>query len=82
MAAIKNEKLERLMRLLDHLPDPQRLVLVLRMRDKKEWDEIAKTMDRTPAAARKLYSRALVRVQELELRSRLEKKKISPPERE
>ncbi len=82
MAAIKNEKLERLMRLLDHLPDPQRLVLVLRMRDKKEWDEIAKTMDRTPAAARKLYSRALVRVQELEQRRRLEKKKKSPPERE
>ncbi len=74
-AAIKNENLERLMRLLDHLPDSQRLALVLRMRDKLEFDEIGKAMGRSPAAARKLYSRALNRIQELE-------EKKSPPERE
>jgi RNA polymerase sigma-70 factor, ECF subfamily len=80
---IRNESLERLMRLLDHLPDSQRLVLVLRMRDKMDFEQIAKTMNRSPDAARKLYNRALNRIQDLEQKSLTDKaKRKSPPERE
>jgi RNA polymerase sigma-70 factor (ECF subfamily) len=64
-AAIADEHLERLMRLLDKLPELQRKALVLRMRDEMEFDEIGKRMGKSPEAVRKLYSRAMKRIGDL-----------------
>lgn len=60
-----DENLNQLMRLLDHLPDPQRQALVLRLRDDLSFDEIAETMNKSPGAVRQLYSRALKKINEL-----------------
>lgn len=64
-AAMRRENIDLLMGLLDHLPDPQRQTLVFRLRDNMEFDEIAKAMDRSVDAVRKLYTRALQRIHEL-----------------
>jgi RNA polymerase sigma-70 factor (ECF subfamily) len=63
--AMADEDLNRLMKLLDQLPDPQRQALVLRLRDNLEFEAIARIMDKTPGAVRKLYGRALKRIHEL-----------------
>jgi RNA polymerase sigma-70 factor, ECF subfamily len=64
-AAVAGEELNRLMRLLGHLPDPQRQALVLRTRDNMRFEEIAKVMGRSAGAVRQLHNRALIKVNEL-----------------
>ena len=61
-AAMRRENIDRLMGLLDHLPDLQRRTLVYRLRDNLEFDEIAKVLQKTPGAVRKIYERALGRI--------------------
>jgi len=64
-AAMADEDLNRLMQLLDQLPDPQRRALVLRLRDNLEFEAIGRVMGKSPGAVRKLYGRALKRIHEL-----------------
>ncbi len=64
-AAMADEELNRLMRLLGHLPDPLRQALVLRTRDNMRFEEIAKVMGRSAGAVRQLHHRALIKVNEL-----------------
>jgi RNA polymerase sigma-70 factor (ECF subfamily) len=64
-AAMRRENIDQLMGLLDHLPDLQRQTLVFRLRDNMEFDEIAEALQKTPDAARKIYDRALNRINEL-----------------
>ena len=65
-AAIRRENVERLMELLDHLPDNQRQTLVFRLRDNKSFEEIAGELGRSAGAVRQLYYRALRRIGELQ----------------
>lgn len=53
------EELERLMGYLDRVPDAQRQALVLHLKDKKDFEEIATIMNRSPDAVRKLYYRGI-----------------------
>lgn len=64
-AVLVDEKLKKLMGLLDHLPDPQRQTLVLRLRDELSFDEIARILGKSSGAVRQLYSRALKKIDEL-----------------
>ena len=64
-AAMRRESVELLMSLLDQLPDPQRQTLVYRLRDDMEFEEIAAAMEKSADAVRKLYARALERIQSL-----------------
>ena len=63
--AMANENLDRLLRLLDRLPDQQRQVLVFHLKDNKSFEEIAESLDKTPGAIRQLYNRALKRINDL-----------------
>ena len=59
------EEAERLARALDDLEEHHRTVLELRHRDGLSFAEIATRMQRTPNAARKLWIRALGRLQQV-----------------
>ena len=61
--ASNREDADRLDQVLGRLPDDHRQVLELRYRQEMSFDEIARHMDRTPNAVRKLWSRALQRLQ-------------------
>jgi RNA polymerase sigma-70 factor, ECF subfamily len=61
--AIQREEQERLERCLDRLPRQYREVILLRHRDGKSFDEVAYLTGRSVPAARKLWSRALERLQ-------------------
>ncbi len=69
-AVMADEDLDRLLRLLDRLPDSQRRAVVLRMRDKKDFNEIGKIMGKSSVAVRKLCGRGLKRLGELILEER------------
>lgn len=71
-AAMRRENVERLMQLLDHLPDNQRQTLVFRLRDSKTFEEIAGELGRSAGAVRQLYYRALRRIGELQGRAESE----------
>lgn len=58
-AAATEEELERLMGYLDKIPNGQRQALVLHMKEKKEFEEVAKIMNRSIGAVRKLYNRGI-----------------------
>jgi RNA polymerase sigma-70 factor (ECF subfamily) len=62
--AAANEQAEALERALDRLPDDYRRVVVLRHQEQRSFEEIAELMQRTPQAARKLWSRAVERLQQ------------------
>jgi RNA polymerase sigma-70 factor (ECF subfamily) len=62
--AVAREAAAALQRALDRLPDDYRQVLVWRYQEKRSFDEIAALLKRTPNAARKLWARALERLQE------------------
>ncbi len=64
-AAVAGEELNHVMRLLGHLPDPQRQALVFRTRDNMRFEEIAKVLGRSAGAVRQLHNRALRKVDEL-----------------
>ena len=74
-AAAADEELDSLMRLLDRLPSAQRQVLVLRMRDERSFVEIGRMTGRSADAARKLYNRALKRIDAI----RKERDATGPP---
>jgi RNA polymerase sigma-70 factor (ECF subfamily) len=56
------ERVERLLEVLDELPDDDRLVLILRFLRGMTSEEAAGEMGRTPAMVRKITARALARL--------------------
>lgn len=58
------EQVQTLHRALARLPEDYRSVIVLRYQDQKPFEEIGKLMNRTPDAARKLWARAMERLQQ------------------
>jgi RNA polymerase sigma-70 factor (ECF subfamily) len=64
-AAADREQEERLYRAMRRLPDIERQVLELRNWQRMPFAEIGQQMDRSSEAARKLWSRAIVRLQKL-----------------
>jgi RNA polymerase sigma-70 factor (ECF subfamily) len=56
------ERFERLERGLGALPAEMRQVILLRRLEDRTYDEIARAMDRSESAVRKLYSRAMARL--------------------
>jgi RNA polymerase sigma-70 factor (ECF subfamily) len=59
-----DERVAALHRAIDRLPDDYRRVIVLRNREDRPFAEIAALMDRTENAIRKLWFRAVERLQE------------------
>jgi RNA polymerase sigma-70 factor (ECF subfamily) len=62
--AAANEQAEVLHRALERLPDDYRQVIVLRHQEQRSFEEIAQLMQRSQQAARKLWSRAVERLQQ------------------
>jgi RNA polymerase sigma-70 factor (ECF subfamily) len=62
--AMANEQAEAIQRALDRLPDDYRLVILLRYQEERSFDDIGRLMDLTPNAARKLWLRAIKRLQQ------------------
>jgi RNA polymerase sigma-70 factor (ECF subfamily) len=62
--AIANEQAEAIQRALDRLPEDYRLVILLRYQEEHTFDDIGRLMDLTPNAARKLWLRAIKRLQQ------------------
>jgi RNA polymerase sigma-70 factor (ECF subfamily) len=58
------EETEALHRALERLPDDYRLVLLLRYQEERSFEEIGRQMQRSPNAARKLWLRAVERLQQ------------------
>ena len=67
MEAMAHEKAEALARALERLPEDYRRVINLRNQERREFDDIGRLMNRSTDAARRLWSRAIERLeQELE----------------
>jgi RNA polymerase sigma-70 factor (ECF subfamily) len=49
---------------IETLPPDERLVILYHSRDRLSWDEVGGRMNRSPEAARKLWGRAVVRLQD------------------
>jgi len=64
-AAIVDEELDHLMGLLDNLTDAQRQTVVLRLRDKMSFVEIGKVIGKSADSVRKIYVRALSRIDKI-----------------
>jgi RNA polymerase sigma-70 factor (ECF subfamily) len=62
--AMRDEEALRLESVLKRLSEEHRQVLELRYRQELPFDEIARQMNRTPNAVRKLWSRAILRLQQ------------------
>jgi RNA polymerase sigma-70 factor (ECF subfamily) len=62
--ALEQEESELLMQAIDRLADDHRRVILLRYREELSFEEIGQRMDRSPAAVRKLWARAMVRLRE------------------
>jgi RNA polymerase sigma-70 factor, ECF subfamily len=62
--AAANEQEAALGRALERLPEDYRRVIALRHQEGRSFDEIGRLLGRTPAAARKLWSRAVERLQQ------------------
>ena len=62
--AVANEMAQRVERCLDRLPDDYRRVIRLRYQEDRPFDEIARLMDRSENAVRKLWFRAIERLQQ------------------
>jgi RNA polymerase sigma-70 factor (ECF subfamily) len=62
--AMGREQARALYQALERLPDEYRQVLTLRFLQGQSFEEIGRQMDRSPDAARKLWSRALERLRE------------------
>jgi RNA polymerase sigma-70 factor, ECF subfamily len=58
------EEIQALQRALARLPEDYRQVIILRYQDEKPFEEIGLLMNRTPDAARKLWARAMERLQQ------------------
>jgi RNA polymerase sigma-70 factor (ECF subfamily) len=61
--AVAREEARILDAAIERLPDDERAVVLLRNRDHLPWDEVGRRLDRSPEAARKLWGRALDRLQ-------------------
>jgi RNA polymerase sigma-70 factor (ECF subfamily) len=61
--AMAHEKAEAVARALERLPEDYRCVITLRNQERREFDDIGRLMDRSPDAARRLWSRAIERLQ-------------------
>jgi RNA polymerase sigma-70 factor, ECF subfamily len=64
MAAMAHEKAEAVARALERLPEDYRRVITLRNQERREFDEIGRLMERSADAARRLWSRAIERLQQ------------------
>jgi RNA polymerase sigma-70 factor (ECF subfamily) len=62
--AIENEQVLALRRALERLPEDYRRVVVLRFEEERSFEEIGRLTDRSPDAARKLWSRAMERLRQ------------------
>jgi RNA polymerase sigma-70 factor (ECF subfamily) len=62
--AMAHEKAEALERALERLPEDYRRVITLRNQERREFDEVGRLMDRSTDAARRLWSRAIERLQQ------------------
>jgi RNA polymerase sigma-70 factor (ECF subfamily) len=62
--AAANEQEAALQRALERLPEDYRRVIALRHQEGRSFEEIGPLLGRTPAAARKLWSRAVERLQQ------------------
>ena len=62
--AAAREQNEELWRALDRLPEEYRRVLLLRHQEERSFEEIGAAMNRSANAARKLWARALERLQQ------------------
>jgi RNA polymerase sigma-70 factor (ECF subfamily) len=63
MEAMAHEKAEAVARALERLPEDYRRVITLRNQERREFDDIGRLMDRSTDAARRLWSRAIERLQ-------------------
>jgi RNA polymerase sigma-70 factor (ECF subfamily) len=63
MEAMAREKAEAVARALERLPEDYRRVITLRNQERREFDEIGRLMERSADAARRLWSRAIERLQ-------------------
>jgi RNA polymerase sigma-70 factor, ECF subfamily len=61
--AMANEKADAVARALERLPEDHRRVITLRNQERREFDEIGRLMDRSADAARRLWSRAIERLE-------------------
>lgn len=57
--AIANEQAQAIQLALDRLPEDYRRVIQLRYQEEKSFEEIGRLLNRSPDAARKLWSRAM-----------------------
>ena len=62
--AIRDEEAEVVRHALDRLPEDYRRVILLRYQDERSFEEIGRLMNLTPNAARKLWVRAVKRLQQ------------------
>ncbi len=62
--AMQREQAQALQRALSRLPEDYRRVIELRYEQARSFEEIGQLMDRTPDAARKLWSRAMERLRQ------------------
>ncbi len=61
--AMAHEQAEAIAQALARLPEDYRRVIVLRNQERRDFDEIGPLMERSPDAARRLWSRAIERLQ-------------------
>jgi RNA polymerase sigma-70 factor (ECF subfamily) len=61
--AMAHEKAEAVARALDRLPEDYRRVITLRNQERRDFDDIGRLMNRSTDAARRLWSRAIERLQ-------------------
>ena len=62
--AVSREQAEAVERAIARLPEDHRLVIVLRNQEDRPFDEIARLMDRSENAVRKLWFRAIEQLQQ------------------
>jgi RNA polymerase sigma-70 factor (ECF subfamily) len=61
---VAHEEAEALRRALERLPEDYRLALLLRYQEQRSFDDIGRLLDLSPNAARKLWLRAVRRLQQ------------------
>jgi RNA polymerase sigma-70 factor, ECF subfamily len=64
MEAMAHEKAEAVARALERLPEDYHRVITLRNQERREFEEIGQLMERSADAARRLWSRAIERLQQ------------------
>lgn len=62
--AMAHEQVEAIQRALERLPEDYRLVILLRYQEEQSFEDIGRLLELTPNAARKLWLRAVQRLQQ------------------